>query len=89
MSIRELKSMTDKAEEAIKLIKQIRDLGILQSDPSYLEVKTHLNEWIKSDEKKVKDYTIEFPRYGRKATLTLPWREDQTCTFLMKKPYGS
>ena len=81
--------MSDKADEAIKLIKQIRDLGILESDPSYLAVKAHLNEWIKSDDKKIKDYVIEFPRYGRKATLTLPWRADQTCSFLMKKPYGS
>jgi hypothetical protein len=84
-----LKSMTDKAEESIKLIKQIRDLGILETEPSYLEVKKHLNEWIKSDEKKVKEFIIEFPRYGRKATLTLPWRDDQTCTFLMKRSYGT
>jgi hypothetical protein len=84
-----LKSMTDKAEESIKLIKQIRDLGILETEPSYLEVKKHLNEWIKSDEKRVKEYIIEFPRYGRKATLTLPWRDDQTCTFLMKRSYGT
>jgi hypothetical protein len=82
-----LKSMTDKAEESIKLIKQIRDLGILETEPSYLEVKKHLNEWIKSDEKRVKEYIIEFPRYGRKATLTLPWRDDQTCTFLMKRSF--
>ena len=84
-----LKSMTDKTEEAIKLIKQIRDLGILDNDPSYLSVKTHLNEWIKSEDKKIKEYVIEFPRYARKATLTLPWRDDQTCSFLMKKPFGS
>lgn len=81
--------MTDKAEEAIRLIKQIRGLGILENDPSYLVVKAHLNEWIKSDETKIKEYTIEFARYGRKATLTLPWRHDQTCSFLMKKSYGS
>ena len=80
--------MADKADEAIKLIKQIRDLGITDNDPSYLQVKTHLNEWIKSEEKKIKEYTIEFPRFGRKAILTLPWRADQTCSFLIKKPYG-
>ena len=84
-----LKSMTDKAEESIKLIKQIRDLGILETEPSYLEVKKYLNEWIKSDEKRIKEYIIDFPRYGRKATLTLPWRDDQTCTFLMKRSYGT
>jgi hypothetical protein len=89
MTTHTLKSMNNKAEEAIKLIKQVRDLGILESDPSYLEMKTYLNEWIRSDEKRIKDYVIEFPRYGRKATLTLPWRSDQTCSFLMKKPYGS
>lgn len=84
-----MKSMTDKAEESIKLIKQIRDLGILETDPSYLEVKKHLNEWIKSNDKKIKEYVIEFPRYGRKATLTLPWRDDQTCTFLMKRSFAT
>ena len=88
MTVHALKCMADKADEAIKLIKQIRDLGIIDNDPSYLQVKTHLNEWIKSEEKKIKEYTIEFPRFGRKAILTLPWRADQTCSFLIKKPYG-
>lgn len=88
MTIRELKSMSDKAKESINLAKQILDLGVLETDPSYLEIKKYLNEWIKSDDKHVKEYTIEFPRYGRKGLLTLPWRSDKPCSFSMKKPYG-
>ena len=89
MVIKELKPMADKAKEAIKLINDIKGLGILETDPSYLEVKKYLNEWIKSEDMHIKEYTIEFPRYGRKAYLTLPWRADKTCEFLLKKPYGS
>lgn len=84
-----LKSMGDKASEAVKLIKQIQGLGIAETDPSYLIVKAHLNEWIKSQDTESKEYTIEFPRYGRKATLKLPWRANQTCTFSMKMNVSS
>ena len=89
MSIPEVKSIADRATESVNLIKQIRDLGISLNDPSYLEVKEHLNEWIKSEEKKVLEYEIYFSRYGRRATLTLPWKADKSCEFSMKKPLGA
>jgi len=89
MSIVQLKSMVDRAKESVNLMKQIRDLGISDSDPSYLEIKTYLNEWIKSEEKSVKNYDIFFTRYGRKANLNLPWRSDRTCEFSMKKAIAS
>lgn len=89
MKLDNLKPMGDKASEAVKLIKQIQGLGIAETDPSYLMVKAHLNEWIKSQDTESKEYTIEFPRYGRKAILTLPWRANQTCTFSMKMNVSS
>ena len=84
MATHQLKSMVDKAKEAINLIKQIKEIGILDNDPSYLEVKEYLNQWIRSDERIIKEYSILFERYGRKATLTLPYRADKTCEFSMK-----
>jgi hypothetical protein len=84
-----IKSMTDRAKESINLIKQIRDLGIEETEPPYLEIKKYLNEWIKSDKKQILEYDIEFARYGRKAKLTLPWKNNRSCEFLMKKPFGS
>ena len=84
--IHEVKSKEDRLKETIHLLKQILKLGIADTDPAYIEIKTHLNEWIKSDDKHVKEFNIEFVRHGRKATLTLPWKSDKTCEFLMKKP---
>ena len=84
--IHELKPKEERVKESIRLLKQILDLGIADTEPAYVEIKNYLNEWIKSDDKHIKEYTIEFVRYGRKATLTLPWKSGKTCEFLMKKP---
>lgn len=84
----EVKTMADRVKESVNLSKQILGLGITDNDPTYLEVKTYLNNWIKSEDKHIKTYDIEFVRYGRKGTLTLPWRADKTCEFFLKKPYG-
>ena len=84
--IQEIKSKEERVKETIHLLKQILNLGIAETEPAYIEVKNYLNQWIRSDEKKVREYEIEFVRYGRKATLTLPWKGGKTCEFLMKKP---
>jgi hypothetical protein len=84
MGTTEVKSRAERLKETIHLVKQIRDLGIHETEPSYLEVKEKLNNWIKSEEKHVHEYVFDFVRYGRKATLTLPWRADKPCEFRMK-----
>lgn len=84
MGSTEVKSRAERLKETIHLVKQIRDLGIHETEPSYLEVKEKLNNWIKSEEKHVQEYVFDFVRYGRKATLTLPWRADKPCEFRMK-----
>lgn len=84
MGSTEVKSRAERLKETIHLVKQIRDLGIHETEPSYLEVKEKLNNWIKSEEKHVQEYVFDFVRYGRKATLTLPWRADKACEFRMK-----
>jgi len=85
----EVKSMIDRTKESINLIKQIRDLGINENEPPYIEIKKYLNEWIKSDKKQIVEHDIEFARYGRKGKLILPWKNNRSCEFLMKKPFGS
>lgn len=81
-----IKSVEERLKETIHLLKQILNLGIAETEPAYIEVKNYLNQWIRSDEKEIKEYHIEFARYGRRATLTLPWKCGKTCEFLMKKP---
>ena len=84
MGTNEVKSRAERLKETIHLVKQIRDLGIHDTEPAYLEVKEKLNNWIKSEEKHVQEFVFDFVRYGRKATLTLPWRAGKACEFRMK-----
>ena len=79
-----IKPMADKAKEAVHLLTQIKDLGISDIDVSYLEIKQYLNDWIRSEEQKVFEYEIFFVRYGRNATLTLPWKSERSAEFRMK-----
>ena len=82
----EVKSMADRVKETIHLITQIRNLGILDTDPTYLEIKNYLNDWIKCQEKKTMYYDIEFVRYKRKGTLILPWKNTGVAEMTIKKP---
>ena len=84
MGTNELKSRAERLKETVHLVRQIRDLGIHETEPAYIEVKDKLNDWIKSEDKHVKEFTFDFVRYGRTATLTLPWKADRTCEFRMK-----
>lgn len=80
----EIKSKKDKVSETVRLLKQVLGLGIVETDPSYIQVKEYCSTWINCEEKKVFEYEIMFPRYGRKAILTLPWKSGRTCEFYMK-----
>lgn len=79
-----VKSTEDRVKETIHLLKQILDLGFAETEPGYVEIKTYMTEWIKSDDKHIKEYIIEFVRHGKKATITLPWKNGKSCEFSMK-----
>ena len=85
----EVKPIADRLKESINLIKQIRDLGIDDNEPPFLQIKKYLNEWVKSEDKHIQEYEIEFARYGRKGKLTLPWKNNRSCEFFLKKPFAS
>ena len=81
-----LKTVQDKMTETIRLLKQVLDLGIAETDPGYQDLKKHLTDWVKSEDMHVKEHIVEFYRYGRKGTLTLPWKSGKSCEFLLKAP---
>ena len=84
--IPEVKPKEERLKESISLLKQILGLGIPETEPAYVQIKNYLSEWVKSEDKQIKEYNIEYVRYGRKATLTLPWKSGKSCEFSMKKP---
>ena len=86
MSLKTVKTVQDRMTETIRLLKQVLDLGIAETDPGYQDLKNHLTDWVKSEDTHVKEHVIEFTRYGRKANLTLPWKSGKPCEFLLKAP---
>ena len=81
---KEVKTVNDRASESVRLCKQLLGLGILNTDPAYVEIQEYMNAWIRSDEKKNYEHIIHFSNLRRNATLTLPWRSDKTSEFFMK-----
>ena len=86
MGIDEVKPKEERLKESISLLRQILGLGIPDTEPAYVMVKQYLSDWVKSEDKHLQEYEIHFVRYGRKATLTLPWKKGRTAEFLLKKP---
>ena len=56
---KEVKTVNDRASESVRLCKQLLGLGILNTDPAYVEIQEHMNAWIRSDEKKIYEH-IEY-----------------------------
>lgn len=65
-----LKPMKERATEGITLLKQLKEQGIPETEPGYMELKQHITAWIK--EAKSYNDIIYFPRFGRKAEVKLP-----------------
>jgi len=80
------KTVKDRLTETIRLLKQVLDLGIAETDPGYQDLKKQLSDWVKSEDKHVKEHIIEFYRYGRRGILTLPWKHGRAAEFLLKAP---
>jgi hypothetical protein len=78
------KTKAERVQEAVTLLKKLKELGIHVSDPGYKEAKTLLDEWIKTGEPS--EHIFWFARYGRKAEIKLPKRVEQAATLRLFAP---
>jgi hypothetical protein len=76
------KSKADRLKETIRLLKELGRIGYSDVDIGYNDVKALLTEWVNDGEKR--DAEIDFPRYNRKAIVSLPKREDRAATIQLK-----
>ena len=53
------KTVKDRLTETIRLLKQVLDLGIAETDPGYQDLKRHLSDWVKSEDKHVKEHVVD------------------------------
>jgi hypothetical protein len=64
------KTKADRLKETIRLLKELQRVGISDNAFGYDEIKRIMTQWV-NDGVKV-NTTVELPRHGRQAVLTLP-----------------
>ncbi len=76
------KTREQRVLEAVEILKNLKSVGIPDSEPGFVETKQKLDEFVKSGfpwEGK-----ILFPRFGRYAEVILAAREGRKNTFVLK-----
>jgi hypothetical protein len=64
------KPMAERIKESMAILKQLQELGIHTTDPSYKELSGRFNDWIKGGEAWVGN--VDFYRWNRRAKVLLP-----------------
>jgi hypothetical protein len=77
-----IKPQEERLSEGIELLKQLRDLGVPDTLPSYLILKNHINDWIRNGN--LFEDKIPFPTFGRTASVYLPARASGTATLAFR-----
>ena len=78
------KTKAERVQEAVTLLKKLKELGIVVSDPGYKQAKAFLDTWIQDGEEA--NHEFWFPRYGRKAVIDLPKRVERAATLKLLAP---
>lgn len=79
-----IKPIKERVQEGVSLLKQLKEAGIPENEPGYLELKAHITAWIK--EGKAFNDIIFFPRFGRKAEVKLPTKHGRISSVNLLAP---
>jgi hypothetical protein len=83
----DLKPKADRVKESIEILKKLRDLGVIEREPGYVQTKEKFSEWVNTGEAWSGD--IFFPMLQRKAEIVLPARADRVASLLLKAPFAT
>ena len=80
-----VKSTGERLKESIRILTQIKELGINQYDIGYKELSGKFSEWVKGGD--AWQGTIDFYRYNRRGRIVLPTKPGQyaKCDLLIHK----
>jgi hypothetical protein len=73
----------NRVEECIRVMKQVRDLGIPTDYPPLKELSSRLSDYVKTGEPW--SGKIKFEAYGRVADIILPRRADRQIGIVLRK----
>jgi hypothetical protein len=76
------KSKLERVREAVEILKQLKEVGIHDTDPGFLETKSQLDQWIVDGEPRTTK--VPFPRFGRVGHMTLPRLEGRPASYVLK-----
>lgn len=69
--------------QGIKLLRDMRGAGVMETIEPFTELKTRISEWVKTGNRW--EGRIEFPTYGRYADVRLPKTGTATLAFKMHR----
>ncbi len=75
---KQIKSTAARVSESVNLIKHFTQLGVGETEPGMVALRSRLNEWIRGGPAWAG--RIEFARYGRYADVVLPDKEGVVCS---------
>lgn len=84
---KEQKPVGERIKESITILQKLEEWGIKREDPGYIEMRKHMNDWVKTDH--AIQTRVDFPLHERRAELLLPVKAGciATCNLKHKKYY--
>jgi hypothetical protein len=76
------KTKAERVREAVEILKQLKEVGITESEPGYKITKEHLDAWIQDGEPRKEK--IPFGRAMRVGEMLLPRLEGRAASFVLK-----
>jgi len=82
-----LKPKEDRVKEGISLLKQLREGGVSDNSPGFVELKERISTWVAGEDGW--EGTISFASYGRVAEVELPKWTNRAAglNFKVKRAY--
>lgn len=80
----QLKPQGERIQEAVKLLRRMKEFGIPTNEMGYLETKMKLDEWMRGGDKW--EGIIHFPRLGQDAELSLPTKMGKEIVMKLLAP---
>ena len=82
-STSQVKSTKERVSESMRILNQLKGLGINDTDPGYKALSERFNEWIRGGD--VWQGNIDFHRWDRRAKVLLPIKPGSyaKCDFLI------
>ena len=76
------KPKSERVQEAVQILKKMKEIGIVVTDPGYIETKSVLDTWIADGVERKAE--IFFRRYGRIGHMKLPAYKPAVASYMLK-----